>query len=86
MISLSWLSSGNSDDMTTSQDPLAWQRQFEGDSERGKERKAEEETTSKKGQEWGLDVSLRPAEDREISKCIVATSSVVPWRPSRLRD
>ena len=39
--------------------------------------------------EWtgmGFGDSLRTAEDREGWKCIVATSSVVPRRPPRLRD
>ena len=39
--------------------------------------------------EWmgmGFGDSLRAAEDREGWKGIVATSSVVPRRPSRLRD
>ena len=39
--------------------------------------------------EWtrmGFGDSLRAAEDREGWKCIVATSSVVPRRPPRLRD
>ena len=39
--------------------------------------------------EWtgmGFEDSLRAAEDREGWKGIVATSSVVPRRPSRLRD
>ena len=39
--------------------------------------------------EWmgmGFGDSLRAAEDREGWKGIVATSSVVPWRPPRLRD
>ena len=36
------------------------------------------------GMEFGY--SIRAAEDRERWKCIVATSSVAPLRPSRLRD
>ena len=39
--------------------------------------------------EWtgmGFGVFLRAAEDRERLKGIVATSSVMPWRPSRYRD
>ena len=34
----------------------------------------------------GFGDSLRETEDGEGWKCIVATSSVVPRRPSRLRD
>ena len=34
----------------------------------------------------GFGDSLRAAEDREVWKGIVATSSVVPRRPPRLRD
>ena len=36
--------------------------------------------------EMGFEDSLRTAEDREGWKSIVATSSVVPRRPTRLRD
>ena len=34
----------------------------------------------------GFGDSLRAAKDREGWKCIVATSSVVPRQPPRLRD
>ena len=50
-----------------------------------KERKTEEENIK----EWtvmGFGDSLRATEDREGWKGIVATSSVVPRRPPRLRD
>ena len=55
------------------------------DSERSKERKWWEDNIN----EWtgmGSGDSLRAAEDREGWKGIVATSSVVPQRPPRLRD
>ena len=58
------------------------------DSERGKkERKTEEETERQhQGMDGnGLGDTLRAAEDREGWKGIVATSSVVPRRPPRLK-
>ena len=62
-----------------------------GDSERSKK---ERKTGQKKSREdnikeWtgvGFEDSLRAAEDREGWKGIVATSSVVPRRPPRLRE
>ena len=60
-----------------------------GDSERSKkERKTEEkwEDNNKEWTEMEFGDSLRAAEDRERWKAIVATSSVVPRRPPRLRD
>ena len=42
--------------------------------------------TSRNGRECGFGDSLRAAEDKEGWKCIVATPSVVPRRPPRLRD
>ena len=52
---------------------------------RGRQKKRWEDNIN----EWtgmGFGDSLRAAEDREWWKCIVATSSVVPKRPPRLRD
>ena len=60
-----------------------------GDSERSKkERKTEEEMGRKhQGMDGnGVGDSLRAVEDREGWKGIVATSTVVPQRPPRLRD
>ena len=77
------------DGMATSQDPLAWRRQFcKGqwkEQERGKDRRRDGKITSRYGREWGLEIPTA-AEDREGWKGIVATSSVVPRRPPRLRD
>ena len=57
------------------------------DSERSKkERKTEKEIGRKEWTGMGFGDSLRAAEDREGWKGIVATSSVVPLRPPRLRD
>ena len=52
---------------------------------RGRQKKRWEDNIK----EWtgtGLGDSMRAAEDREVWKSIVATSSVVPRRPPRLRD
>ena len=52
---------------------------------RGRQKKRWEDNIK----EWtgmGFGDSLRAAEDREGWKGIVAASSVVPWRPPRLRD
>ena len=52
---------------------------------RGRQKKRWEDNIKEwTGMEFGD--SLRAAEDREGWKCIVATSSVVPRRPPRLRD
>ena len=56
-----------------------------GARKRGKQKKRWEDNIK----EWTVMAfgdSLRAAEDREGWKGIVATSSVVPQRPSRLRD
>ena len=42
--------------------------------------------TSRNGQEWSFGDLLRAAEDRERRKGMGATSSMVPRRPSKLRD
>ena len=81
---------GNSDGMATSQDPLAWQKTIlqgtvKGARRRGRQKKRWEDNIK----EWtgmGFGDSLRAAEDREGWKGIVATLSVVPQRPPRLRD
>ena len=61
-----------------------------GNSERSKkERKAEKERWEDNIKEWtgmGFGDSPRAAEDMEVWKCIVETSSVVPRRPPRIRD
>ena len=60
-----------------------------GDSERSKKERQTEEETERYIKEWtGMEFgySLRAAEDREGWKGIIATSSVVPRRPPRLRD
>ena len=60
-----------------------------GDSERNKmERKTEDIGKIASGEWTGMRFgdSLRAAEDRERWKGTVATSSVVPRRPSRLRN
>ena len=73
--------------MATSQDALAWRRQFcKG---QWKEQEGEDERRRDSIKEWtgmGFGDSLRAAEDREGWKGTVATSSVVPWWPPRLRD
>ena len=58
---------------------------LQGTVKRGRQKKRWEDNIK----EWtgmGFGDSLRAAEDREGWKGIVATSSVVPWRPPRLRD
>ena len=65
------------------EDNSAW------DSERSKKERKTEEGWEDNIKEWtgmGFGDSLRAAEDREGWKGIVATSSVVPRRPPRLRD
>ena len=60
-----------------------------GDSERSKKERKTEEEMGRNIKEWtgmGFGDSLRAAKDREGWKGIVATSSVVPRRPPRLRD
>ena len=60
-----------------------------GDSERSKtERKTEEEMedNNKESTGMGFGDSLMAMEDRDWWKGIVATSSVVPRRPPKLRD
>ena len=52
----------------------------------GARRRRRQKKRSRNGQEWGFWDSLRAAEDRKGWKGIVATSSVVPRRPPRLRD
>ena len=52
---------------------------------RGRQKKRWEDNT-KKWTRIGFGDSLRTAEDKEGWKSIVATSSVVPRRPPRLRD
>ena len=77
------LITGNSGDMATSQDPLACRRQFC----RGRSKKNKIwEDNIKEWTEVEFGDSLRAAEYRERWKGIVSTSSVVPRRPSRLRD
>ena len=56
------------------------------DSERSKKEKKRWEDNIKEWTGMGFGDSLRAAEDREGWKGIVATSSVVPWRPQRLGD
>ena len=59
------------------------------DSETSKKERKTEEEMGRYIKEWtgmGFGDSLRAAEDREGWKGIVATSSVVPRRPPRLRD
>ena len=59
------------------------------DSERGKKERRQKkrwEDNIKKWMGMGFGDSLRAAEDREGWNGIVATSSVVPRRPPRLRD
>ena len=61
------------------------QETVKGARRRGRQKKIWEDNIK----EWTgmrLGDSLRAAEDREGWKDIVATSSVVPWRPPRLRD
>ena len=61
------------------------QRTVKGARRRGRQKKRWEDNIK----EWtgmGFGDSLRSAEDREGWKGIVATSSVVPRRPPRLRD
>ena len=57
-------------------------------SERKKEeaaaRRRGEKTISKSGQEWTLPVQLRQLKNRKRWKGIVANSSVVPQRPSKV--
>ena len=58
-------------------------------SERSKKERKTEEEMGRYIKEWmgmGFEDSLRAAEDREGWKGIVATLSVVPRRPTRLRD
>ena len=79
----------NSDGMATSQDPLAWRRQFcngQWKEQEGEEDKKRWEDNIKEWMGIGFGDSLRAAEDREGWKGIVATSSVVPQQPPRLRD
>ena len=66
--------------MTTSQDPLVWRSK--------KLRKTEERWEDNIKERTGMESgdSLRAAEDWKTLEGIVATSSVVPRRPSRLRD
>ena len=52
---------------------------------RGRQKKKWEDNI-KEWTEMGFGDSLRAAEDREWWKGIVATSSVVPRRPQKLRD
>ena len=71
---------GNSDGMATSQDPLAWWRQFYSgqwkEQEEEENRRRDGKITSRILPGMGFGDSLRSAEDRERWKCIVATSSV----------
>ena len=53
--------------------------------ERDEDRRRDGKITSRNGQEWGMEIP-RTAEDRKGWKGIVATSSVMPQRPPRLRD
>ena len=78
-------------DMATSEDPLAWRRQFcspgsvKGTRIRGRQKKKWEDNIK----EWsGIDFgdSLRTVENRERWKGINATSSVVHRRPSMVKD
>ena len=58
-------------------------------SERSKKERKTEEEMGRYIKEWmgmGFEDSLRAAEDREGWKGTVATLSVVPRRPKRLRD
>ena len=60
-----------------------------GDSKKNKRRGRQKKRWEEKIKEWTGMVfgdSLRAAEDREGWKGIVAMSSVVPRRPTRLRD
>ena len=57
-----------------------------GDSERRGRQKKRWEDNMKEWTGMVFGDSLRAAEDREALKGIVATSSVVPRRPPRLRD
>ena len=57
-----------------------------GDGERRERQKKRWEDNIKEWTGMGTGDSLRAAEDREGWKGIVATSSVVPRRPPRLRD
>ena len=57
-----------------------------GDNERNKKERKRWEDNIKEWTGIGIGDSLRAAEDREGWKGIVATSSVVPRRPPRLRD
>ena len=60
-----------------------------GDSERSKKERKTEKEWEDNIKEWmgmGFEDPLRAAEDREGWKGIVATSSVVPRQPPRLRD
>ena len=58
-------------------------------SERGKETRQTEEEVGRQHREWtglGFAKSQRVVENRENWRKLVAKSSVVPQRPSRLRD
>ena len=77
--------------MATSQDPLAiLQGTVKGARRRGRDGKIMSrigrEDNFKDWMGMGFGDSLRAVEDREGWKGIVATSSVVPRRPPRLRD
>ena len=76
--------------MATSKDPLARWRQFcRGQWKEQEKRGTEEKRWEDNIKEWtgmGFWDSLRAAEDRDGWKGIVATSSVMPRRPPRLRD
>ena len=80
----------NSDGMAIFQDPLAWQRQSVGESERSKmESKKCKKRLADNIKEWtglGFGDSLGTTKGGERWKCIVALSSVVPRRPSRIKD
>ena len=61
------------------------QESVKGARRRGRQKKRLENNINEwTGMEFGD--SLREAEDRELWKDIVATSTMVPRRPSRLRD
>ena len=81
-----WWRNGNSDGMATSQDPLAWRRNFC----RGqwKEQDGEKEEMGRYRQGMDRNEVWRfpeGREDRERWKGIVATSSVVSRRPTEMR-
>ena len=77
------------DGVATSQDPLAWRTILQGTVKGARGRGRQKKRWDDNIKEWtgmGFGDSLRAAEDREGWKGIVATSSVVPRRPPRLRD